>query len=65
MCYVHTIVHSFYTGPAVLQAQPVKKCRILLEQSFTAHVPCALAVGNWQEMIRVLLSGASYTVFMP
>ena len=38
--------YSHYTGKTVLASTPVKKWRILVEQSFTARMPMPLLTAN-------------------
>jgi len=44
--YVKLPFHGHYTGLPELASTPVKNLRILLEQSFTAHMPVLLATST-------------------
>jgi len=51
--------------PRLKSGHPVKNWMILLEQSFTTHMPFMTATRTFQlgEHTRVLLNGVTYTVF--
>ena len=50
-------VWATFTGQPMSAASPVKNCKILQEESFTAHKPES-------EDARVLLGGVIYTMYI-
>jgi len=52
-------------GKLCYSAPPVKKWKILLEQSFAVHMPLLTATSAFRLGRRILLSGVTYTTSIP